>query len=46
MGQFIVSGNDARDWLSRMLTNNVANLDVGQGQYTFLLMITAASLMI
>jgi len=37
MGQFIVSGNDARDWLNRMLTNNVANLDVGQGQYTFLL---------
>jgi aminomethyltransferase len=37
MGQFIVSGNDARDWLNRLLTNNVANLDVGQGQYTFLL---------
>ena len=37
MGQFIVSGNDARDWLNRMLTNNVANLGVGQGQYTFLL---------
>src|SRR5882724_7704439 len=37
MGQFIVSGNDARDWLNRMLTNNVAKLDVGQGQYTFLL---------
>jgi len=37
MGQFIVSGNDARDWLNRMLTNNVAKLDVGQGQYTLLL---------
>jgi aminomethyltransferase len=37
MGQFIVSGNDARDWLNSMLTNNVAKLDVGQGQYTFLL---------
>src|SRR6266704_2384398 len=37
MGQFIVSGNDARDWLNRMLTNNVANLAVGQGHYTFLL---------
>src|SRR5881227_1974680 len=37
MGQFIVSGNGARDWLDTMLTNNVAKLDVGQGQYTFLL---------
>jgi aminomethyltransferase len=37
MGQFIISGNDARDWLNSMLTNNVAKLDVGQGQYTFLL---------
>src|SRR5438132_12043309 len=37
MGQFIVSGNDARDWLNRMLTNNVTNLDVGQGHCIFLL---------
>jgi aminomethyltransferase len=37
MGQFIVSGNGAREWLNAMLTNNVAKLDVGQGQYTFLL---------
>src|SRR5438270_8237278 len=37
MGQFIVSGNGARDWLNTMLTNNVAKLDLGQGQYTFLL---------
>ncbi|PYK96582.1 MAG: glycine cleavage system aminomethyltransferase GcvT [Verrucomicrobia bacterium] len=37
MGQFIVSGTGARDWLDTMLTNNVAKLDVGQGQYTFLL---------
>ncbi|PYL55514.1 MAG: glycine cleavage system aminomethyltransferase GcvT, partial [Verrucomicrobia bacterium] len=37
MGQFIVSGSNARDWLNTMLTNNVAKLDVGQGQYTFLL---------
>jgi aminomethyltransferase len=37
MGQFVVSGNGARDWLNIMLTNNVAKLDVGQGQYTFLL---------
>jgi aminomethyltransferase len=37
MGQFVVSGNGARDWLDTMLTNNVSKLDVGQGQYTFLL---------
>jgi aminomethyltransferase len=37
MGQFIVSGNGAGEWLNSMLTNNVAKLDVGQGQYTFLL---------
>jgi aminomethyltransferase len=37
MGQFVVSGNGARDWLNTMLTNNVAKLDVAQGQYTFLL---------
>jgi aminomethyltransferase len=37
MGQFVVSGNGARDWLNTMLTNNVSKLDVGQGQYTFLL---------
>src|SRR5438309_1861054 len=37
MGQFIVSGNGARDWLNTMLTNNVAKLDADQGQYTFLL---------
>jgi len=37
MGQFIVDGDGARDWLNRMLTNNVNKLDVGMGQYTFLL---------
>jgi aminomethyltransferase len=37
MGQFVVSGNGARDWLNIMLTNNVAKLVVTQGQYTFLL---------
>jgi aminomethyltransferase len=37
MGQFIVSGNGARDWLDSMLTNNVARLELRQGQYTFLL---------
>jgi aminomethyltransferase len=37
MGQFVVAGNDARAWLNTMLTNNIDKLDVGQGQYTFLL---------
>jgi aminomethyltransferase len=37
MGQFIVSGIDARIWLNTMLTNNIDKLEVGQGQYTFLL---------
>jgi aminomethyltransferase len=37
MGQFIVDGADGRDWLNGMLTNNVDKLDVGMGQYTFLL---------
>jgi aminomethyltransferase len=37
MGQFIVDGAGARDWLNGMLTNNVDKLDVGMGQYTFLL---------
>src|SRR5438094_5885752 len=37
MGQFIVDGAGRRDWLNRMLTNNVDKLDVGMGQYTFLL---------
>jgi aminomethyltransferase len=37
MGQLIAEGNDARGWLNTMLTNNIAKLGVGQGQYTFLL---------
>ena len=37
MGQFIVDGAGGRDWLNSMLTNNVDKLDVGIGQYTFLL---------
>ena len=37
MGQFIVSGPGALAWLNRMLANNVAKLEVGQGQYSFLL---------
>src|SRR6266403_6256813 len=37
MGQLIVDGTGARGWLNTMLTNNVGKLDVGTGQYTFLL---------
>jgi aminomethyltransferase len=37
MGQFIVHGPAGRDWLNRMLTNNVEKLVTGAGQYTFLL---------
>ena len=37
MGQFIVDGAAGRQWLNRMLTNNVENLATGAGQYTFLL---------
>jgi aminomethyltransferase len=37
MGQLIVDGTGACEWLNAMLTNNVGKLDVGTGQYTFLL---------
>ena len=37
MGQLIVDGQGARTWLNTMLTNNLDKLDVGAGQYTFLL---------
>ena len=37
MGQLIVDGNGARGWLNTMLTNNIDKLEIGQGQYTFLL---------
>ncbi len=37
MGQLIAEGGGARAWLNSMLTNNVDKLDVGTGQYTFLL---------
>jgi aminomethyltransferase len=36
MGQFIVHGAGAREWLNTMLTNNVDKLEPGTGQYTFL----------
>src|SRR5438477_2429543 len=37
MGQLLVSGPATRGWLNTMLTNNIDRLEVGQGQYTFLL---------
>jgi aminomethyltransferase len=37
MGQLTASGATAAKWLNRMLTNNVEKLEVGAGQYTFLL---------
>jgi aminomethyltransferase len=37
MGQFIVSGPSAATWLNRMLTNNIARLAIGDGQYTLML---------
>ena len=37
MGQFIVKGTAAGQWLNTMLTNNIDKLEVGTGQYTFLL---------
>jgi glycine cleavage system T protein (aminomethyltransferase) len=37
MGQLVVEGAGAREWLNATLTNNVDKLAVGMGQYTFLL---------
>lgn len=37
MGQLVASGETAGVWLNEMLTNNTQKLDVGSGQYTFLL---------
>ena len=37
MGQLIASGATVAKWLNRMLANNVEKLEVGTGQYTFLL---------
>jgi len=37
MGQFVVDGAGAREWLNTMLTNNIDKLDLDMGQYTFLL---------
>jgi aminomethyltransferase len=37
MGQLLPQGEGVREWLNTMLTNNVQKLDIGMGQYTFLL---------
>jgi aminomethyltransferase len=37
MGQLVAMGQTAGAWLNEMLTNNVEKLEVGTGQYTFLL---------
>ena len=37
MGQLTAAGSQSGEWLNRMLTNNIDKLEVGGGQYTFLL---------
>ena len=37
MGEFTVSGPEAKTWLNRLLTNNLDQLAAGECQYTFLL---------
>jgi aminomethyltransferase len=37
MGQLVATGPAAAGWLNEMLTNNIDKLEVGRGQYTFLL---------
>jgi aminomethyltransferase len=37
MGEVEVSGPEAEPWLNRLLTNNLARLGVGEGQYTLML---------
>src|SRR3954469_17869804 len=37
MGQLVATGPGAGTWLNEMLTNNIDKLEVGTGQYTFLL---------
>jgi aminomethyltransferase len=37
MGQLVTTGPRAGGWLNEMLTNNIDKLEVGTGQYTFLL---------
>ena len=37
MGEFIVSGPGAAQWLNSCLTNDIDKLEVGQGQYSLML---------
>ena len=37
MGQLVATGPRAGGWLNEMLTNNLDKLEIGTGQYTFLL---------
>ena len=37
MGQFFIQGEGAQTWLNTMLTNDVAELGTGEGQYTMML---------
>ncbi|NWK56767.1 glycine cleavage system aminomethyltransferase GcvT [Verrucomicrobiaceae bacterium N1E253] len=37
MGQFFLVGEGAEEWLNTILTNDIAKLEPGQGQYTFML---------
>lgn len=37
MGQFVVSGPEAKTWLNRMLTNDINRLNPGECHYTFIL---------
>src|SRR3984893_12298387 len=37
MGQLLAKGANAGKWLNEMLTNNIDKLNIGTGQYTFLL---------
>ncbi len=37
MGEFIIKGPNALNWLNKMTTNNVASLEVGQVQYSAML---------
>ena len=37
MGQLVATGGRVGAWLNEMLTNNIDKLEVGTGQYTFLL---------
>lgn len=37
MGQLVISGPKAAEWLNSMLTNDIRKLQIGQGQYSLML---------